>query len=247
MRNPIFKLKAEQARLGKIRRGIRTGYAAFLAALPCRPRSPSEEAREIRPRTATRALTLCDWNLCFLLILSQEMHVEHEVSAFKNHLQFEQLLGRAPPLSDTEMQATLRKKALDLEREEREHNCAALANFVTDSTFAIILVANLLLQLEEAEKLRKTLSKEFFSLDSSRQAFILLLVSDILVGYHSAEGWSTGLEGIGHHYGLDVRTPAPSLTVPTSHPGTTEIPRLCRRGGSAPDALRRGRNRFVQY
>lgn len=144
-------------------------------------------------------------NPVFALKGEQEEKVEKKVTAFKNHLQFEQLLGRSPPLTDTELQATLRKKALDLEREEREQNCVALANFVTDSTFAIILTANLLLQLDEAEKLRKTLSKEFFSLDSSRQAFILLLVSDILVGYHSAEGWSTGLESIGGHYGLEAR------------------------------------------
>lgn len=159
--------------------------------------------------------------------LVQEEKVEREVSAFRNHLQFEVLLGRSPPLNDTELQATLRKKALDLEREERERNCVSLANFVTDSTFAIILSANLLLQLDEAEKLRKTLSKQFFSLDSSRQAFILLLVSDILVGYHSAEGWSTGLEGIGHHYGLDVRAHAPQPVDGVSPQRTAQPRMLC--------------------
>jgi hypothetical protein len=62
-----------------------------------------------------------------------------------------------------------------------------------------------LANLASVRRIQSVVGREFFSMDSSRQAFLLLLVSDILVGYHSSEGWAVGLEVLADHYGLEER------------------------------------------
>ena len=41
-----------------------------------------------------------------------------------------------------------------------------------------------------------------FSPHTIPQAFFMLLVADILVGYHSSDGWISLLSLISHHYGI---------------------------------------------
>jgi hypothetical protein len=53
----------------------------------------------------------------------------------------------------------------------------------------------------------------FFSLEPAQQAFILLLSSDVLVGYHSADAWQTLLRSIGGHYGVKEQEELISLFV----------------------------------
>ena len=47
------------------------------------------------------------------------------------------------------------------------------------------------------------ISDEFIGLDAATQAFILMLVADMVVGYHSSDGWQALLAVIITHYGLD--------------------------------------------
>ena len=59
-----------------------------------------------------------------------------------------------------------------------------------------------------------TYSKDsFFAMEPASQAFILLLVSDVLVGYHSADGWQTVLKEVGGHYGVKDQEEAISVFV----------------------------------
>ncbi len=74
---------------------------------------------------------------------------------------------------------------------------------MTDATFSAIVGVNVAANINSVRRVQTAVGKEFFSMDSSRQAFLLLLVSDILVGYHSSEGWATFLELIANHYGID--------------------------------------------
>jgi hypothetical protein len=46
------------------------------------------------------------------------------------------------------------------------------------------------------------LGERFFGLEASTQAFTLLLIADVLVGYHSSDGWITGINLVLGHYGI---------------------------------------------
>jgi len=61
--------------------------------------------------------------------------------------------------------------------------------------------------------LRQYSKDSFFAMEPASQAFILLLVSDVLVGYHSADGWQTVLKEVGGHYGVKDQEEAISVFV----------------------------------
>jgi hypothetical protein len=124
----------------------------------------------------------------------QVAHVESAAEQYRTHASFEQLMGRAPTLSDAEAKAALRAHVAALEEEELDASRRSVTDLMADATFAAIAAVNVGANMGEVKRVRALIGKEFFSLDSSRQAFVLLLLSDILVGYHSAEGWATMLE-----------------------------------------------------
>jgi hypothetical protein len=45
------------------------------------------------------------------------------------------------------------------------------------------------------------------------QAFTLLLIADVLVGYHSSDGWITAINLVFHHYGLPEKEEFTSIFV----------------------------------
>jgi hypothetical protein len=46
------------------------------------------------------------------------------------------------------------------------------------------------------------------------KAFILILVADVLMGYHSEEGWTAALELLADHYAIEVPVRS-SMLLPT--------------------------------
>jgi len=82
-----------------------------------------------------------------------------------------------------------------------------------DATFVVAASLKAAASLPEIAAARCGFGSTFFKLDSSRQAFLLLLLSDVLVGYHSSEGWATALELLSRHYGLAENSQATALFI----------------------------------
>ena len=138
----------------------------------------------------------------FALRPEQTEKCEAEAERYRAHLSFEQLMQRAPPLAEADLLAAVRAKLAADEAACAEENCRASTELAADATFTTAGVANVFLNRRSVQTVQISVSKEFFALDSSKQAFLLLLVSDILVGYHSSEGWATALQLVANHYGL---------------------------------------------
>lgn len=50
--------------------------------------------------------------------------------------------------------------------------------------------------------LRVFFNRAFLKLNDLTKVFLFILVTDMFVGFHSAEGWEVLLEGVLHHLGL---------------------------------------------
>lgn len=50
--------------------------------------------------------------------------------------------------------------------------------------------------------LKSVLIETAFGLPDSTKAFLLILGSDLFVGFHSSSGWEIFLEGVAHRFGL---------------------------------------------
>ena len=56
--------------------------------------------------------------------------------------------------------------------------------------------------LLQVSAVKNRLSDKFYGMSSATQAFAMLLVADILVGYHSSDGWITVVALVSEHYGF---------------------------------------------
>jgi hypothetical protein len=121
---------------------------------------------------------------------------------FEERIKFESLISNAPPLATEELETKMKEKAKKVKEEFREESHNAIKNVFAD-IFAVIAFTVLLL----LSKSSITVLKEFFDhvvygLSDSAKAFIIILFTDVFVGFHSPHGWEVLLEGISRHWGL---------------------------------------------
>ncbi|WCJ34656.1 CemA-like proton extrusion protein-related [Euphorbia peplus] len=135
---------------------------------------------------------------------SQKLEMVKELKVERARFRFEVEIGKSPPLSDEEMWWELRHKALELRDEWRLENRRAFANIWADMVFGISLFILLYFNQNKVALLKFTGYKIINNISDTGKAFLIILITDIFLGYHSESGWQTLLEIIVDHYGFDV-------------------------------------------
>ncbi|WP_374939407.1 proton extrusion protein PcxA [Tolypothrix sp. FACHB-123] len=138
------------------------------------------------------------------IFLNPEMEEEAlvELERFEEKIKFQSLISNAPPLSTEEIEIQIQEKANEIAEEFREESANAIKNVFSD-IFSVGAFIWLLL----VSKPSITIIKEFFDnivygLSDSAKAFIIILFTDVFVGFHSPHGWEVILEGLSRHWGL---------------------------------------------
>jgi CemA family len=96
----------------------------------------------------------------------------------------------------------LQEKAIDLWREARQRQLEGVKNVLADCVAMLAFVAVVFFGRNRLAVLRNFTNRSFLNLNDPTKVFLFILVTDMFVGFHSAEGWEVVLEGIGHHWGL---------------------------------------------
>ncbi|KAA8519155.1 hypothetical protein F0562_013371 [Nyssa sinensis] len=134
----------------------------------------------------------------------QKLEMVKDLKLVKARIQLEVEIGKSPPLSDEEVWLELRHKALELRDEWRLENRRAFANIWSDMVFGISLFILLYFNQSKVALLKFTGYKIINNFSDTGKAFLIILITDIFLGYHSESGWQTLLEIIVEHYGLEV-------------------------------------------
>ena len=124
-------------------------------------------------------------------------------------------LGQAPDVTDEDLLQHLHEEAVVFSQHKKEENKRALLNVVSDSTSAAIFFILLVRDNSPRAILFRTIGRVFTGLSDTAKAFIIILVTDTLLGYHSEEGWTAALSLLSHHYGLHAQTDGLHLFVAT--------------------------------
>jgi hypothetical protein len=103
---------------------------------------------------------------------------------------------------DREYELALQEKAVELWREARDKQLNGLKNVLADLTSILVLVALIYFGRDRLRLLGAFSNRTFLALSDPVKVFLFILVTDIFVGFHSAEGWEVILEGVFHHFGL---------------------------------------------
>ncbi|GAB4460235.1 MAG: hypothetical protein OHK0037_07090 [Elainellaceae cyanobacterium] len=101
-----------------------------------------------------------------------------------------------------EYEQALQEKAVELWREAREKQLDGLKNVLADLTSILMLVALVYFGRDRLRLLGAFTNRTFLTLSDPAKVFLFILVTDIFVGFHSAEGWEVVLEGVFRHFGL---------------------------------------------
>lgn len=140
----------------------------------------------------------------FEVFLNVEMEEEAfiDLERYEKKLQFERLIGRIPGLTNEAMEERLQEKALELQLEYRDRSADAIKNIFADlfafMAFCLVIVTS----KREIDVVKSFLDDVVYGLSDSAKAFIIILFTDMFVGFHSPHGWEVILEGISRHLGL---------------------------------------------
>nr|QIA46895.1 chloroplast enveloppe membrane protein [Pandorina colemaniae] len=98
--------------------------------------------------------------------------------------------------------AKYQEKAIELATYYNNHSIEAITNFFAD-LLSLCTLLYLLITLSIQINITKSFLLEvFFGLDDSKKSLLILLITDLLVGYHSSNLWELFFEFIFNHYGI---------------------------------------------
>ncbi|PSN76407.1 proton extrusion protein PcxA, partial [filamentous cyanobacterium CCP4] len=138
------------------------------------------------------------------VFLNIEMEEEalHELQQFEERLRFEVLIGKAPPLSELNIEQRVRTKATEIEDDYRDRSASAVKNVFADILAAIAFAMLLIYRKQDVANVKSFMDEIVYGLSDSAKAFIIILFTDTFVGFHSPHGWEILLEGLSRHLGL---------------------------------------------
>jgi hypothetical protein len=136
--------------------------------------------------------------------LSREIREEFDAEfiIFKETLEVQELLGVIPELLPAERRERLQEKATELWRESRERALNGLKNLLADGIAIVAFAGIVYFNRNKLAIIRSFSNRTFLSLSDPVKVFLFILVTDMFVGFHSAEGWEVLLEGVAYHFGL---------------------------------------------
>ncbi len=104
--------------------------------------------------------------------------------------------------ADKNLQQRYQEKTIELAQCYNDQSVEAITNIFAD-LISLLTLFYLLYALEIQINITKSFLLEvFFGLDDSKKSLLILLVTDLLVGYHSSNLWELFFEFLFHHYGL---------------------------------------------
>ncbi|MBD1885682.1 proton extrusion protein PcxA [Microcoleus vaginatus] len=141
-------------------------------------------------------------NAPLFINVNLEEEAFQELERFEQHLKFERLIGTAPSLSVEETEHKIAEKAVELAEEYRAESSGAIKNIFSDLISCMAFVAIIVTNKKEIEILKSFMDDVIYGLSDSAKAFVIILFTDVFVGFHSPHGWEVILEGVSRHLGL---------------------------------------------
>ncbi|PSB63010.1 hypothetical protein DSM107010_06940 [Chroococcidiopsis cubana SAG 39.79] len=145
------------------------------------------------------------WNkeeLVTFLNSSQEERALAELKRFEQAIYFEFHLNKTPKLSNEILQKKLKEKAISLTAKYRNESFDALTNVFVDLLSALIFIMIIIIGKQRLNIIKSLLDDVIYGLSDSAKAFLIILSTDLFVGFHSPYGWQIILEGALKRFGL---------------------------------------------
>lgn len=136
------------------------------------------------------------------LNLEMEEEALHELQQYEERLRFEVLIGKVEPIREAEIEERVVEKATEIEAQYKRRSSDSVKNVFADilavGAFSLLLIT----RKREISVLKGFMDEIVYGLSDSAKAFIIILLTDTFVGFHSPHGWEVLLEGLSRHLGF---------------------------------------------
>jgi hypothetical protein len=125
-----------------------------------------------------------------------------EIELFEKQFKFAQVINKSPQLSTQEYQAMMEEKTMEIARSHSQNSFSALSNIFSDLLSAAVFAWILITNSENVRILKSFIDELIYGLSDSAKAFVIILFTDVFVGFHSSHGWEIAIEAFLRHFGL---------------------------------------------
>ena len=133
---------------------------------------------------------------------SQEERAFAELQQFEEKIHFETLIGKVPSTSHEVMNQQISKKAKSIAIKYANESVDAIKNIFSDIVSIITFLLILSVTKRQISILKSFMNQLVYGLSDTAKAFLIILVTDIFVGFHSPHGWEVIIETMLRHLGL---------------------------------------------
>jgi hypothetical protein len=138
-----------------------------------------------------------------------------EMEMFEKGLKFRHMVGIAPNLSTEQIEEKIQAKAEEVKVVFYRKSAEAVKNWFAD-ILAIVTFAWLITHSQQQISILKSFIDDLiFGLSDTAKAFIIILLTDTFVGFHSPHGWEIILAGTAKHLGIPENREFNSLFIST--------------------------------
>jgi CemA family len=124
-----------------------------------------------------------------------------ELVSFEEKLKFQSLITEKA-LSTQETETAIREKAQELKQEFQTELKEPIKNIFADILSLAMFALLIFTGRSEIATLKSFLDEIVYGLSDSAKAFIIILLTDVFVGFHSPHGWEVIIESTLEHFGL---------------------------------------------
>ena len=133
---------------------------------------------------------------------SQEERAFAELQQFEEKIHFETLIGKVPSTSHEVRNQQITKKAKSIAIKYANESVDAIKNIFSDIVSIITFLLILSVTKRQISILKSFMNQLVYGLSDTAKAFLIILVTDIFVGFHSPHGWEVIIETMLRHLGL---------------------------------------------
>ncbi len=137
------------------------------------------------------------------IFLNYEMEEKalEEIKKYEEKIKFEQLLT-GTELSPPILEEKIKAKVSEIATVYRYESTHAIENVFADLCALAAFIWLLITSKREIAILKDFIDQVVYGLSDSAKAFIIILFTDMFVGFHSTHGWEVILAGVSRHLGL---------------------------------------------
>lgn len=137
-----------------------------------------------------------------------------EMVSFEEKLKFQNLFTTTTRSAE-EMELALREKATEVKRDLQKELKEPIKNIFADFIALIVFSVLILTGRQDIATLKSWIDEVIYGLSDSAKAFIIILFTDVFVGFHSPHGWEVIMESTFDHFGLPPNQSVISMFIAT--------------------------------